>query len=75
MTLPEDKNAVISSYSPPGTVFCCAAEAILLGLDRFPGALKGRILPEEVKGMTSLAEKNGFLMKTGNMRSFKSRKI
>ena len=31
VTLPEDKNAVISSYSPPGTVFCCAAEAILLG--------------------------------------------
>lgn len=75
VTLPEDKNAVISSYSPQGTIFCCAAEAIILGLDRFPGALKGRILPEEVKMMTALAEKNGFLMKMGNMSSFKARKI
>ncbi len=75
VSLPEDQNAVISSYSPRGTVFCCAAEAILLGLDEFPGELKGRILPEEVKMMTALAEKNGFLMKMGNMGSFKARKV
>jgi acetylornithine/succinyldiaminopimelate/putrescine aminotransferase/predicted amino acid dehydrogenase/long-subunit acyl-CoA synthetase (AMP-forming) len=71
VTLPEDKDAVISSYSPPGTVFCCAAEAILLGLERFKGTLKGRIIPEEVKNMTLLAQKHKLFQKTGSLGSFK----
>jgi acetylornithine/succinyldiaminopimelate/putrescine aminotransferase/predicted amino acid dehydrogenase/acyl-coenzyme A synthetase/AMP-(fatty) acid ligase len=72
VTLPEDKDAVISSYSPPGTVFCCAAEAILLGLEHFEGTLKGRIIPEEVKKITSLAQKYKLLQKTGSIGSYKS---
>ena len=75
ITLPEDKNAVISSYSPPGTVFCCAAEAILLGLEQFNGSLKGRILPDEVKALTLLAEKNEFFQVTGSLDSFKTTRM
>lgn len=71
ISLPEDQNVVISSYSPRGTIFCCAAEAILPGIDKFPGALKGRILPEEVRMITSLAEKHNFLKKTGDVASYK----
>jgi predicted amino acid dehydrogenase len=73
VTLPQDKEAVISSYSPRGTVFCCAAESILLGLEPFPGKLKGRILPEELRMMTHLAEKHGFLRNIGSSGSFKNR--
>ncbi len=75
ITLAEDKNAVISSYSPPGTVFCCAAEAILLGLEQFKGSLKGRILPDEVKALTQLAEKYNFFQETGTMESFKTTRM
>jgi predicted amino acid dehydrogenase len=72
VTLPEDENAVISSYSPPGTLFCCAAEAILLGLEEFKGSLKGKILPEEVRAITELAQKHNFFKSTGNLASFKT---
>jgi acetylornithine/succinyldiaminopimelate/putrescine aminotransferase/predicted amino acid dehydrogenase/acyl-coenzyme A synthetase/AMP-(fatty) acid ligase len=75
VTLPEDENAVISSYSPPGTVFCCAAEAILLGLEKFDGSLKGKVLPEEVRELTELAQKHNMFKNTGNMDSFKTSRI
>lgn len=72
VTLPEDNDAVISSYSPPGTLFCCAAEAILLGLEEFNGSLKGRIIPDNVKAITDLARKYNLFQKTGSIESFKS---
>lgn len=72
VTLPDDKDAVISSYSPPGTVFCCAAEALLLGLEDFKGSLKGRIRPGEVKEITILAQKYNFFQKTGSLESYKT---
>jgi acetylornithine/succinyldiaminopimelate/putrescine aminotransferase/predicted amino acid dehydrogenase len=75
VTLPEDKNAVISSYSPPGTVFCCAAEAILLGLEQFKGALKGRILSDDVKAITLLAQKHNFFQRAGSLGSYKTTKM
>ena len=71
VTLPEDNDVVISSYSPPGTVFCCAAEAILLGLEQFGGSLKGRILPDEVKALSRLVQKHNLFHKTGSLGSFK----
>jgi predicted amino acid dehydrogenase len=75
VSLPEDENAVISSYSPPGTLFCCAAEAILVGLEKYRGNLKGRILPEEVKEMTLLAQKYNLFTNTGSLGSFKGGKM
>jgi predicted amino acid dehydrogenase len=72
VTLPEDKNIVISSYSPPGTVFCCAAEAILLGLENFQGRLKGRILADEVKALTRLAQKHNLFQGSESLGSFKT---
>jgi len=72
VSLSEDKDAVISSFSPPGTLFCCAAEAILLGLEKFEKPLKGKITPEAVSEIMLLAEKHKFLMKTGSLESFKT---
>lgn len=73
ITLPDDESTVISSYSPRGTLFCCAAEAILPSIKDFPGALKGRILPEEVRMITDLAKRNRFFTKTGNLVSYRSK--
>jgi predicted amino acid dehydrogenase len=75
VTLSEDKNAVISSYSPPGTVFCCAAEAILLGLEKFSGILKGRIMADEVKAIALLAEKYNFFRELGSLGSFNTTRM
>jgi predicted amino acid dehydrogenase len=75
VTLPEDTDAVISSYSAPGTIFCCAAEAILLGLEEFQGSLKGRILPEEVKAITLQALKYDLFQNVGNLGSFKTTRM
>lgn len=75
VTLPADREAVISSYSPPGTIFCCAAEAILLGLEKFSGSLKGRINSHEVKEITLLAQKHDFLKGIGSMGSFKTSRM
>ena len=70
--LSEDKNVVISSYSPPGTVFCCAGEPILLALENCNQPLKGRITPEAVKTIISMASKYGFFNSINSMVSYKS---
>jgi acetylornithine/succinyldiaminopimelate/putrescine aminotransferase/predicted amino acid dehydrogenase/long-subunit acyl-CoA synthetase (AMP-forming) len=72
VTLPEDKDIVISSYSPPGTVFCCAAEAILLGLENFKGILKGRIVTDEVRALTRLAQNHNLFCGSESLGSFKT---
>ena len=69
--LPEDPEAVISSYSPAGTVFCCAAEAMLLGLEPCHGQLKGHLLPESLKEVTELAGKYGLFDHLGSIKSYK----
>ncbi len=74
VSLPEDKEVVISSYSPPGTVFCCAGEAILLALERCNEPLKGRITPAAVKTITRLAAKQGFFKYVESMKSYKTAK-
>jgi predicted amino acid dehydrogenase len=70
--LPEDGNVVISSYSPPGTVFCCAGEAILLALESCDQPLKGKISPEAVKSITRLGSKYGFFDTIDSMTSYKT---
>jgi acetylornithine/succinyldiaminopimelate/putrescine aminotransferase/predicted amino acid dehydrogenase len=72
--LPEDPQVVISSYSPPGTLFCCAGEAILLGLEDTGVPLKGRILPGSVKEITEKARRWRFFESIDSMGSFKNSK-
>jgi predicted amino acid dehydrogenase len=70
--LPEDSGVVISSYSPPGTVFCCAGEAILLALESCDQPLKGKILPESVDAITRLGTKHGFFNTVDSIVSYKA---
>lgn len=58
--LPDDPDLVVSSHTPRGTVFCCAAEAILCGLEDTGLILKGRISMETIEEMTRLALKHHF---------------
>ncbi|MFO7617660.1 MAG: aminotransferase class III-fold pyridoxal phosphate-dependent enzyme, partial [Bacteroidales bacterium] len=71
--LPEDPGFVISSHTPAGSVFCCAAEAILCGLDSFDLPLKGRITMEAIEAIGLLAEKHHFFDQSVAGISFKSR--
>jgi acetylornithine/succinyldiaminopimelate/putrescine aminotransferase/predicted amino acid dehydrogenase/acyl-coenzyme A synthetase/AMP-(fatty) acid ligase len=75
VSLQEDQEVVISSYSPPGTVFCCAGEAILLALEPCDEPLKGKIMPEAVKTITKLAAKYGFFHSIESMKSYKAAKV
>jgi predicted amino acid dehydrogenase len=70
--LPEDCDVVISSYSPPGTVFCCAGEAILLALESCTLPLKGRIMPDAVKAITELASRHGLFHAIDSIKSFRT---
>ncbi len=74
VSLVEDKDAVISSFSQAGTVFCCAGEGILLALENYAGPLKGKITPEAVKEITRLASKYGFFHNINTVQSYKSAK-
>jgi predicted amino acid dehydrogenase len=58
--LPEESELVISSHTPKGTVFCCAAEAILNGLHPIDCKLKGRITIEGVRKVMELGEEYHF---------------
>jgi acetylornithine/succinyldiaminopimelate/putrescine aminotransferase/predicted amino acid dehydrogenase/long-subunit acyl-CoA synthetase (AMP-forming) len=65
VALPGEPDFVMASHIPAGTAFCCAAEAILLGLAA-PSAidslsLLGRIDQTTVDTLTKLAKQNGFL--------------
>ena len=71
----DDKDIVISSYSPPGTVFCCAGEAILMALEQCDEPLKGKIMPGAVKTITQLAAKHGFFHNIESLKSYKATKI
>ena len=71
--LPEDPDFVISSYTPQGTVFCCAAEAMLCGLEKVDLPLKGKISNEAVIYLTELARKYGFFNGMGGLGSYKTK--
>jgi predicted amino acid dehydrogenase len=65
IALPGEPDFVMASHIPPGTAFCCAAEAMLLGLAN-PStvdnlSLLGPIDPMTVDVLTKLAQQNGFL--------------
>jgi acetylornithine/succinyldiaminopimelate/putrescine aminotransferase/predicted amino acid dehydrogenase/acyl-coenzyme A synthetase/AMP-(fatty) acid ligase len=70
VTLPEDPDFVISSHTPRGAVFCCAAEAMLCGLETLDVPLKGRITPEAIDRVTDLARKHGLFGRLGSVESF-----
>jgi acetylornithine/succinyldiaminopimelate/putrescine aminotransferase/acyl-coenzyme A synthetase/AMP-(fatty) acid ligase/predicted amino acid dehydrogenase len=64
VSLPSEPDFVMSSHSPPGTAFCCAAEAILLGLE--PKAaralhLLGDVDPAAVAALDTLSARHDWL--------------
>jgi len=67
IVLPEEPEFVMSSHTPKGTVFCCAAEAILNGLEPIECNLKGKISLEAVHEVTRLAEKYHFLTRLADV--------
>ncbi|MEI7726385.1 MAG: aminotransferase class III-fold pyridoxal phosphate-dependent enzyme [Bacteroidota bacterium] len=69
--MPDDPKAVISSLSPAGTVFCCAAEAMIGGLEPCPFPLKGHLLPESLRRISEMAEKQGLFNHLGRIKSYK----
>ena len=71
IALPEDPDFIISSYTPKGSVFCCAAEAFLCGLEAIDVPLRGKITPEAIDIVTTLAKKHHFFEKLGTIQSFK----
>jgi len=73
ITLPDDPDFIISSYTPKGSVFCCAAEAMLYGLEAMDVPLKGKITPAAIDRVTNQAQKYHFFEKLGTIKSFKTR--
>ena len=70
--LPHDPGLVVSSHTPRGAVFCCAAEGLLCGLEQVDLDLRGKISTEAVAQITVLAEKHGFFEELGGIASFKT---
>jgi acetylornithine/succinyldiaminopimelate/putrescine aminotransferase/predicted amino acid dehydrogenase/acyl-coenzyme A synthetase/AMP-(fatty) acid ligase len=65
VVLPGEADFVMASQIPPGSAFCCAAEAMLLGLAP-PSLLEslrlvGPVVPETVDVLAILARDQGFL--------------
>ncbi len=61
--LPDDPDFSISSHTPAGKVFCCAAEVMLAALYDVRLQLKGHVHPESIKTMMHLAKMEGLLTK------------
>jgi acetylornithine/succinyldiaminopimelate/putrescine aminotransferase/predicted amino acid dehydrogenase/acyl-coenzyme A synthetase/AMP-(fatty) acid ligase len=72
ITLPEDPDFVISSHTPKGTTFCCAAEAMLCGLEALDVPLRGPITAEAIALVMERASKRGFFERSGAVASFRS---
>jgi len=47
--LPDDRDLLVSTHTPPGKIFCCAGESILTALHNPDLPLKGHIDKESVK--------------------------
>jgi len=63
VVVPGEPDFVMSSHTAPGTVFCCGAEAMLLGLE--PDAARnlsliGRLDPEAIMALDRLGMAHGF---------------
>jgi predicted amino acid dehydrogenase len=67
LVLPGEPDFVMASHIHPGTAFCCAAEAILLGLTSHSIveslSLLGTIEPRTVDVLAKLADQHGFFSK------------
>jgi predicted amino acid dehydrogenase len=70
LALPGEADFVMASHIDPGTAFCCAAEAMLLGLA--PASLLeslsllGPVEPKTVDALARLADDHGFLLDLGD---------
>jgi len=69
--LPEDIDFLISSHTPRGAVFCCAAEGILCGLEPNNVSLKGKISRQGINTVSKAAEKHGFFNFLGSEKNKK----
>jgi hypothetical protein len=67
--LPENPNLVISTHTPEGKIFCCAAEAILCALYNIDVPLKGHIQKDAVQKLIPLAKARGFFNPVRNESS------
>ena len=68
VVVPGAPDLVLSSHTPPGTAFCCAAEAMLLGLE--PEAtrelrLTGPVDPRSMEVLDRLGDKHGLFAELG----------
>jgi acetylornithine/succinyldiaminopimelate/putrescine aminotransferase/predicted amino acid dehydrogenase/acyl-coenzyme A synthetase/AMP-(fatty) acid ligase len=61
--LPDDPDMLISTHTPAGKVFCCAAEVMLAALYQVNFPLKGHIQPAAIKAMMELAVREGIFTK------------
>lgn len=71
--LPYDEDFVMSSITPKGTTFCCAAESILCGLEPNDILLKGDIPQDAVTEISHLAEKYEMFNNVHSIKSFKEK--
>jgi predicted amino acid dehydrogenase len=69
--LPSDPDFRASPFTPPGTVFACMAEAVLLGLGATADRLTGPVDPGAVEALARFAERVGLLARhdPGEFRS------
>lgn len=72
VTLAADPTLVVSSHTPPGTAFCCAAEAMLCGLERVEFPLRGAVSLHAMREVTRLAHQHGMLTRVGAIASYRT---
>ncbi len=72
IVLPEDPDFVISSHTPKGTTFCCAAEAMLCGLETLDVPLRGGITAEAIALVMDRASRRGFFEGAGPVAGFRT---
>lgn len=65
--LPHDNDIVISTTVPKGSIYCCAAESILFGLEPSTDIFRGKIKRRSVQRMNEVGMKHGFFDKVGEL--------
>lgn len=63
VNLPSDPNLLISTHTPVGKIFCCAAEVMLAGIHHLNIPMKGHLSSRPIKLMTELALQEGLFEK------------
>lgn len=61
IVLPDDKELLISSHTPKGSIFCCAAEVLLDALYNSEYSLKGRLEPKAINALYQMAKQQKLL--------------